>query len=167
MGWPSGCAGGAGSRPVPCPCLRSSPTGGKVAASSVAASSTRRSTRYGSAPCEVRPAMRSSWAIPGSARARWWSAWSPPRALEGAASTRVQCYELERDIPYTAMGGWSGDCWTGPRSRARLPSGWPNSPPLAPDLKARFTGLPAGAGNPGRDRPDPACRGDPPAGRRR
>ena len=62
--------------------------------------------------------------------------------LEGAASTRVQCYELERDIPYTALGGLVRGLLDRPEIAGTPPEWLAELAAIAPDLKARFSGLP-------------------------
>ena len=62
--------------------------------------------------------------------------------IEGAASTRVQCYELERDIPYTAIGGLVRGLLDRPEIAGTPPEWLAELAALVPDLKARFTGLP-------------------------
>lgn len=62
--------------------------------------------------------------------------------LEGAVSSRVQCYELERDIPYAAMGGLIRSLLDRPEISG-TPAEWlAELCTIAPDLKARFTSLP-------------------------
>ncbi len=63
-------------------------------------------------------------------------------ALEGAAISRVQCYDLERDIPYSTLGGLIHGLLDRPGVAATPPEALAEIARTVPEVRRRFPGLP-------------------------
>lgn len=63
--------------------------------------------------------------------------------LEGAAVSRVQCYELERDIPYAALSSLVRGLLDRPGAAATSPEWLAELARTVPEVKRRFPGIPA------------------------
>jgi DNA-binding SARP family transcriptional activator/tetratricopeptide (TPR) repeat protein len=62
--------------------------------------------------------------------------------LEGAASSRVQCYELEREIPYAAVTGLVLGLLDKPGASATPPDSLAELARTVPDVRQRFPSIP-------------------------
>ena len=63
--------------------------------------------------------------------------------LEGAASARVQCYEVEREIPYNAIAGLVRGLLERPGASGTPPEWLAELALTIPDIRQRFSNLPA------------------------
>ncbi|MEO7986828.1 MAG: AAA family ATPase, partial [Gemmatimonadales bacterium] len=63
-------------------------------------------------------------------------------ALEGATVSRVQCYDLERDIPYSTLGGLIHGLLDRPGVAATPPETLAEIARTIPEVRRRFPGLP-------------------------
>lgn len=64
--------------------------------------------------------------------------------LEGAAISRVQCYELEREIPYAAMGSLIEGLLDRPGASGTAPEWLAELARTVPQIRRRFPGIPEG-----------------------
>ena len=64
-------------------------------------------------------------------------------SLDGAVTSRVQCYELERDIPYAALGALVRGLLERPEARATSPSALADLAQVVPAVHEHFPHLPA------------------------
>src|SRR5690606_39208638 len=63
--------------------------------------------------------------------------------LEGASVSRVQCYELEREIPYATLGGLVRGLLERPGASAVAPEALSELARTVPDVRTRFPHIPA------------------------
>ena len=113
----------------------------------------------GDAPGPGRRAMCSSAARAASARRRWWSA-SPPRwRSKGASIARVQCYLLERELPFGVIGSLVTQLLDLPGASTTPPPQLAELARLIPKVRQRYPSLPRTAPDRRRERPDHVRRG--------
>jgi len=63
-------------------------------------------------------------------------------SLDGAVTSRVQCYELERDIPYAALGALVRGLLERPEAMATAPQSLADLAQAVPSLRDQFRNLP-------------------------
>ncbi len=63
-------------------------------------------------------------------------------SLEGAVTSRVQCYELEREIPYAALGALVRGLLERPEAMATAPQSLADLAQAVPSLREQFRNLP-------------------------
>ena len=71
--------------------------------------------------------------------------------LEGAAVSRVQCYEVERDIPYAALASLIEGLLDRPGVAATAPEALAELACLVPGIRRQFPGIPEPKDTPGDD----------------
>ena len=64
-------------------------------------------------------------------------------ALEGAAVARVQCYDLEREIPYATLGALVHTLLDRPGAAATAPESLSDLARIVPDVRLRFPSVPS------------------------
>lgn len=62
--------------------------------------------------------------------------------LEGATVSRVQCYDMEREIPYAAIGGLVRSLLSRPGATATSPAALSDLSLAVPDVRKRFPNIP-------------------------
>jgi DNA-binding SARP family transcriptional activator/tetratricopeptide (TPR) repeat protein len=62
--------------------------------------------------------------------------------LEGASSARVQCYDMEREIPYAAIGGLVRSLLERPGASAASPEALADLAQAVPEVRRRFPNIP-------------------------
>jgi tetratricopeptide (TPR) repeat protein len=62
--------------------------------------------------------------------------------LEGASSARVQCYDMEREIPYAAIGGLVRSLLDRPGASAASPESLADLAQAVPEIRRRFPNIP-------------------------
>jgi DNA-binding SARP family transcriptional activator/tetratricopeptide (TPR) repeat protein len=62
--------------------------------------------------------------------------------LEGASSARVQCYDMEREIPYAAIGGLVRSLLERPGATAASPESLADLAQAVPEIRRRFPNIP-------------------------
>jgi tetratricopeptide (TPR) repeat protein len=65
--------------------------------------------------------------------------------LEGASTARVQCYDMEREIPYGAIGGLARSLLERPGASAASPESLAELAQAVPEIRRRFPNIPRAA----------------------
>ena len=65
--------------------------------------------------------------------------------LEGASTARVQCYDMEREIPYAAIGGLARSLLERPGASAASPESLAELAQAVPEIRRRFPNIPRAA----------------------
>ncbi len=68
---------------------------------------------------------------------------STAAGLEGASAARVQCYDMEREIPYAAIGGLVRSLLERPGASAASPEALADLAQAVPEIRRRFPNIPA------------------------
>ncbi len=123
-------------------CQRCPLTSGAAGHLSVVRPSTVSYTKRGKVRSEGRPAIAFCLAIRGLARAHWSNALRRQPGLEGATIARVQCHEVEREIPYTMVSGLLSQLVECSGASAAPPDALAELAQTIPAVRVRFPGLP-------------------------
>ena len=128
--------GGDGARPG---CR---PNSGAIAPSSGARRISASSTRPGNAPPVGEPTHALVLGESGIGKSTLIQRLLTAASLDGAVTSRVQCYELEREIPYAALGALVRGLLERPEARATSPGALADLAQVVPAVHEQFPHLP-------------------------